>query len=200
MYSNFILYFNEKIKIIENSHNFVNRGIFFSLKGDYDNALADLNKAIERKEQNGIAYFTRANSRLKMLEQIEALPVPGETYSVGLTKTSNYQKASDEGMISNSEYESILDDYGLTLYLNPRFFFGYYNRAYVKLKMKNYYGAMEDLNKAIELEPEFAEAYFNRGLTKIYQDDLEGGAMDLSRAGELGIHGAYNIIKRYCNL
>jgi len=49
------------------------------------------------------------------------------------------------------------------------------------------------------LEPEFAEAYFNRGLTKIFLDDVEGGALDLSRAGELGISGAYNIIKRYCN-
>ena len=79
------------------------------------------------------------------------------------------------------------------------FFFGYYNRAYIKLRLKDYKSAIEDLNKAIELEPEFAEAYFNRGLTKIFLDDTEGGAIDLSSAGELGIHGAYNIIKRYCN-
>ena len=79
------------------------------------------------------------------------------------------------------------------------FFFGYYNRAYIKLRLGEYKSAIEDLNRAIALEPEFAEAFFNRGLTKIYMDDLEGGALDLSRAGELGIHGAYNIIKRYCN-
>ena len=65
--------------------------------------------------------------------------------------------------------------------------------------MGEYKSAIEDLNRAIELEPEFAEAYFNRGLTKIFLDDVEGGAMDLSKAGELGILGAYNIIKRYCN-
>jgi hypothetical protein len=58
---------------------------------------------------------------------------------------------------------------------------------------------MDDLDKALEIEPEFAEGYFNRGLTKIFLDDIEGGALDLSRAGELGINGAYNIIKRYCN-
>ena len=97
------------------------------------------------------------------------------------------------------DYQQIMDDYEATLFLNPNFFFGYFNRAFIKIRLGEYKSAIEDLNHAIELEPEFAEAYFNRGLTKIYMDDLEGGALDLSRAGELGIYGAYNIIKRYCN-
>ncbi len=97
------------------------------------------------------------------------------------------------------DYTSILEDYELTLSLSPNFFFGYFNRAFIRLRLGEYESAIKDLDYAIELEPEFAEAYFNRGLTKIYMDDLEGGAMDLSRAGELGILGAYNIIKRYCN-
>ena len=65
------------------------------------------------------------------------------------------------------------------------------------MRLGEYKSAIEDLNRAIELEPEFAEAYFNRGLTKIFMDDIDGGALDLSRAGELGIIGAYNVIKRY---
>ena len=100
---------------------------------------------------------------------------------------------------STIDYQEILDDYSVTLFLNPDFFFGYYNRAFIKLRLGEYRSAVEDLNHAIELEPEFAEAFFNRGLTKIFLDDIEGGALDLSRAGELGIDGAYNIIKRYCN-
>ncbi|MDO8928662.1 MAG: tetratricopeptide repeat protein, partial [Bacteroidota bacterium] len=79
------------------------------------------------------------------------------------------------------------------------FAFAYFNKAYVKCKMRDYEGALTDLNKALEIEKDFAEAYFNRGLTKIYLDDVEGGALDLSKAGELGIQDAYNIIKRYCN-
>ena len=109
---------------------------------------------------------------------------------------------SEDGAIHQitfTDYQQIMDDYSATLYLNPRFFFGYFNRAFIKLRLGEYKSAIEDLNHAIELEPEFAEAYFNRGLTKIYMDDVEGGALDLSRAGELGISGAYNIIKRYCN-
>ena len=132
-----------------------------------------------------------------MLEQIELLnAVPEE---IKLPVGSTNAQTETAAQVALPEYQKILDDYQALLYLKPKFFFGYYNRAYIKLRLKEYKSAIEDLNQAIELEPEFAEAYFNRGLTKIFLDDIEGGALDLSKAGELGIHGAYNIIKRYCN-
>ncbi len=197
VFSNFVLYFNERITIQETSHNYLNRGIFHCLTGDYSASLKDLDEAIKMEEKNGLAYFSRGNCRLKMIEKIELLPGANETVTVAMGSTQ--QPVNETTQDITGDYDKILEDYRLSLYINPGFFFGYFNRAYIMLKQEKYYRAMEDLNKAIELEPEFAEAYFNRGLTKIYLDDLEGGAMDLSRAGELGIHGAYNVIKRYCN-
>jgi tetratricopeptide (TPR) repeat protein len=98
-----------------------------------------------------------------------------------------------------SDYDMILEDYDQTLKLKPGFFFGFYNKAFINLRLNKYELALADLTMAIDLEPEFAEAYFNRGLTKIFLDDIEGGALDLSRAGELGLIEAYSVIKRYCN-
>jgi tetratricopeptide (TPR) repeat protein len=197
VFENFILYFNARLEIQENSHNYLNRGIFNSLTGNYNSALADLNKAIELDDKNGVSYFTRANCRFKMLQEIELLSGSESEFSIPINqRISENNNAAPEASV---DYKQILDDYEITLFLNPKFFFGYYNRAYIKLRLKEYKSAIEDLNHAIELEPEFAEAYFNRGLTKIYLDDIEGGALDLSRAGELGLVGAYNIIKRYCN-
>jgi tetratricopeptide (TPR) repeat protein len=197
VFENFVLYFNARLEINENSHNYLNRGFFHSLTGDYNAALEDFNKAIELNEEQAIAYFSRGNTRYKMLEEIEQLENPSDEVTVPIGSTTN--NLADDDPIAMPEYQKILDDYQTLLYLNPDFFFGYYNRAFIKLRLKNYKGAIEDLNRAIELQPEFAEAYFNRGLTKIYLNDIEGGALDLSRAGELGIVGAYNIIKRYAN-
>jgi tetratricopeptide (TPR) repeat protein len=198
VFENFILFFNEKIQIQQNSHNYLNRGIFYSLPGDYNKSLADLNRSIEMNEKQSIGYFVRANCRYKMLEEIELLAGTSNEISVKIGERnpgSNGFSAEPAAL----DYKQILEDYEITLSLNSNFFFGHFNRAFIKLRLGEYKSAMEDLNRAIELEPEFAEAYFNRGLTKIYMDDLEGGALDLSRAGELGIYGAYNIIKRYCN-
>jgi len=198
VFENFILFFNEKIEIQKNSHNFLNRGIFYSLMGRYNESLEDLDRAINMEKESGIAYFTRANCHYKMIEQIENYSSSEADVSISINKRFNEPNLSPEEQ-STINYNQVLDDYEIALFRNPNFFFGYYNRAYIKLRLGKYKSAIEDLNHAISLEPEFAEAYFNRGLTKIYMDDLESGALDLSRAGELGIHGAYNIIKRYCN-
>lgn len=197
IFENFVLYFNARLDINKSSHNYLNRAIFYCLTGNYNEAFKDLELSVSMDEKQAITYFVRGNCRYKMLEQIELLARPQNeiTVPVGHPDTEN----SMEENIALPEYQKVIDDYQKVLSLNPEFFFGYYNRAYIKLRLKDYKSAMVDLNKAIELEPEFAEAYFNRGLTKIYLDDVEGGALDLSRAGELGIYGAYNIIKRYCN-
>lgn len=196
-FENFILYFNARLNIEESSHNYLNRAIFYSLTGDYNAALDDVNKAIQQNEDHAISYFTRANTRYKMQEQMELVAGMPEDLTVPVGSMTD--PSDGPGQVNTAEYQKIMEDYQTLLYLNPAFFFGYYNRAFMKLRLREYKSAIEDLNKAIELEPEFAEAYFNRGLTKVYLNDIKGGALDLSRAGELGIHGAYNIIKRYCN-
>jgi tetratricopeptide (TPR) repeat protein len=197
VFENFVLYFNERLQIEQNSHNLLNRGIFYSLTGKYNESVEDLTKAISLDEKASIAYFTRANSHYKIAEKVEQLSGMSNQMLVSLKNRKSGNESAQEQLMM--DYSEILKDYETTLFLNPKFFFGYYNRAFIKLRIGEYKSALEDLNRAIELEPEFAEAYFNRGLTKIFLEDEEGGAIDLSHAGELGILGAYNIIKRYCN-
>ncbi len=73
------------------------------------------------------------------------------------------------------------------------------SRGFAKNSLGDYRGALLDLNKAIELDPNFVAAYFGRGLTKIkLVGQKDSGCLDLSKAGELGIMGAYDAIKDYC--
>ena len=39
--------------------------------------------------------------------------------------------------------------------------------------------------------------YYNRGLARLFLGQNEQGTRDLSKAGELGLYGAYNLIKRF---
>ncbi len=198
VFKNNILYFNERIKNNNSeSQNYLSRGIFYSLIDDYTNSMNDLQKSIELNNRNALAYFSRANCRLKMTDLIEQLRQSTDAITVPLRNNPKQTKETTTETVT--DYSAILNDYATCLQLNPNFAFAYYNQAYVKCKMRDYEGALADLNKSLEIESDFAEAYFNRGLTKIYLDDIEGGAMDLSKAGELGIQDAYNIIKRYCN-
>ncbi|WP_159520145.1 tetratricopeptide repeat protein [Sunxiuqinia indica] len=196
-FRNNILYFNEKIKINEAPENYLSRGIFKFMVNEYNEAMEDFDKAISLDEKNTLAHFSRANCRTKMVELLESLPDFSEDLTVPVG--SNVNREQDKGLEFVTEYESILDDYQVCVFLRPNFPFAYYNKAYILCKLDRYEEAIRNLDKAIELQPDFAEAYYNRGLTKIYLDDVDGGAMDLSKAGEFGIQEAYNVIKRYCN-
>lgn len=198
-FENFILFFNEKIAISANSNNFLNRGIFHLLTGNFNQSLNDLNHSIEIDKREALSYFSRGNCRFKMIEHIESLPDFNNQLTVALENTRLHQPAKQTMTKMINDYDLILDDYNKTLEIKPEFFFGYYNKAFINLRLREYKQALDDLTNAIDLEPEFAEAYYNRGLTKIFLEDIEGGALDLSKAGELGLVEAYSVIKRYCN-
>jgi tetratricopeptide (TPR) repeat protein len=63
--------------------------------------------------------------------------------------------------------------------------------------MHDYNAAIADYNEVIAMNPSFAEAYYNRGLARLFLGQNEQGTRDLSKAGELGLYGAYNLIKRF---
>ncbi|MFA9390288.1 MAG: tetratricopeptide repeat protein [Prolixibacteraceae bacterium] len=199
-YRNQILAFDERIKQNNDiSNNYLYRGIFKSLIMDFSNAIDDFNKAIKLDERNLLAYFMRANAEAKMIEAIEKIADQNEMITASQDKIKEYPKTKKELEEINGALDEIFTDYSVVLYMNPNFYFGYFNRGNIYCKNEKYLAAMDEYDKAIAIDPEFAEALYNRGLVKILLNDIEGGAKDLSRAGELGIEESYNVIKRYCN-
>ena len=195
-FRNNILYFNEKTKNYPVAENYLSRGIFRFLVNEYSEAMEDFDQAIALDEKNTLAHFSRANCRTKMVDLLESLPDYSENLTIPIGTEPTNSTQTQEYI---TDYEDILNDYQVCIFINPKFPFAYYNKAYILCKLGRYPEAIHNLDKAIELQADFGEAYFNRGLTKIYLDDVDGGAQDLSKAGELGIQDAYNVIKRYCN-
>lgn len=199
VFENFVLYFNERMAIQETSHNLLNRGIFHLLTGNFNQSITDLDRSIGLNDTEALTYFSRGNTRYKMIEEIEATPDFTNQLTVSIGNNEQTRPGQPEILQMTTDYDRILNDYNVALKLNPTFYFALYNKAFISLRLKRYQEALEDLTRAIELEPEFAEAYFNRGLTRIFLDDIEGGSLDLSVAGELGLIEAYSVIKRYTN-
>lgn len=194
-YQNQILFFNQKIEQNKTiADNYLYRGIFNFLLQKYNEALSDFTKTIQLDERNLPAYFMRANTHFKMIETIESIAI-SEDILLNIDKKQQNEKIET----SNEAYREIFTDYSVVLYMNPNFYFAYYNRGNMYLSNEQYYQALDEYNKAISFDNDFAEAFYNRGLVKILLGDVDGGASDLSRAGELGIEKSYNVIKRYCN-
>jgi len=163
---------------------------------DYNSALNYYNEAIIKDPSLILAWFGRANTRLKLIDMmnedfdIQFLVNPSDNADVSFdpyTKTSQIYT-----------YDQVLSDYNEVINLDPKFQFVYFNRANVKCMMGDYWGAVSDYSKAIEIDNELAEAHFNKGLILIYLNLKTTGCEDVSTAGELGITDAYHVLERYC--
>lgn len=101
------------------------------------------------------------------------------------------------GQILISDCISAINDFTMAYQLDNTLVYALYNTGYVYMVAKDFKSAIEYYTKAIEQYDRFAEAYYNRALIYILQGDKEKARTDLSRAGELGLYGAYNVMKRY---
>jgi len=92
-----------------------------------------------------------------------------------------------------------IQDYNKAIELNPKDANVYYMRGNAKDNLQDYRGAIQDYSKAIEINPSDAASYYMRGLDKLLLEQKDNGCLDLSKAGELGLVGAYEAIKEFCN-
>lgn len=204
-------YFSSQIENGATSDAYFGRAIDYMLVQDFSSAIADYTRTIELDPSFAMAYFNRAVVRYKQLEYNMSQSASGtsedlnnlstsmtiggrpvQTPRSGNSNTANQIKESQRAV----EHEMISRDYDMVIRLNPDFVYAYFNRANLRCAQRDYRAAILDYTEAIERDPEFAEAYFNRGLARLSQGDANRGVADLSKAGELGIIGAYNIIKR----
>ena len=160
------------------------RALDYYLVQDLEAALADVDVALQASGDVWHLYFMRAFMRYKQL---------------GLNTVNAAADAATrhEQQIADIEYRLVKEDFDRVVQLHPGFAEGYFNRANVSVRLKDYKSAIVDYTTAIALNDRFAQAYYNRGLAKIYTGNIDGGVADLSKAGELGMYQAYSVIKRF---
>ena len=153
---------------------YYNRGTAYARQGDFENAIADYNKAIELNSMFVDAYYNR-----------------------GLI----YEDRGLGNILSGRDYfEKAIADYDKAIDLNPNFAKAYNNRgiAYYNLgliayalpnilKGQDYFEkAIADYDKAIELRHGDPKVYFNRSLILLKGKDWEEAEADLIAARDRG--------------
>ena len=169
------------------------RGLDFYLVQDFISAIADYSSAIAADGSLWMAYFNRAVARYKQA-QIDG--ENAETSAAADFRQTDVAAAAGETS-QYASYQLCLADLGKVIDLAPDFSYAWYDRANVFAMLHDYQAAIADYNEVIAMNPTFAEAYYNRGLTRLFLGQNEEGTADLSKAGELGLYGAYNLIKRF---
>jgi tetratricopeptide (TPR) repeat protein len=170
------------------------KGVINSMLQNYSTAVNAYDIALKYDPDISYALLNRGTLRYEMDEFVYS----DSKYTNSITISRNSFSTKHDKSMKPPNHQEVLNDFDKVIRLNPDFPFVYYNRANVKLSLKKYQRAIDDYSMAIKLQPDLAEAYYNRALTLLYINENKLACKDLSKAGELGITGAYNIIKRYC--
>lgn len=163
--------------------DYLGRAMDFMTLKDYDNAIADLTKAIEMTPDFTLAYLLRANAR----------------YLSSRISGHRGEENAPQGALADNPQTSVrlaIADLDKVIELSPRMPAAYYNKGVILASQGDYTSALQAFGKAIELKPDFGEAFYNRGYSYLTLGNREAAFSDLSRAGALGIVPSYNILKR----
>ena len=113
----------------------------------------------------------------------------GTAWLKAFEQTSKNRGSKKPMSVTFSQAEGV-DSFNKATETSPNYAIPYYNRAFIKMKLKDYNGAIIDFNKAIELNPKsvfsyyYINAYHNRANSKYLLKDYKGAIIDFSKAIE----------------
>jgi len=144
---------------------YINKGVEFARKADYDNALSNLNKAIELNPRSPEAFYNRSRVYLKLEKLKESMRDISSAIEINPSLADLY---GHRGTLfcHTSEFDKALADMELALKLENTNDFRWACRAWVKDKMGDLKGALADYEKALELDPDNPVTLNNIGLVE----------------------------------
>jgi tetratricopeptide (TPR) repeat protein len=175
-------------------------------RGDYEEAIADYNAALQIDLKNLDAYLQRGNAHLKQQEYPAAIKDFKQVLSLSRNNTlayallafSYYAQGNTREALAN--YNQALEGNSRELKQNPysKDAWLYFNRGTVRSDLEDYQGAIKDYTQAIQINSDYVCttcAYNSRGLVhfrlKDYQRAIDDYDQAIQRDGNFA-HAYYN--------
>jgi len=163
---------------------YYNRGKDYANRGNFTEAISDLNKVIELSPNFAYSYIIRGYVYDKQGNLTQALT----DYNKGIELDPNFAEAYlSRGLIYEAQGNMIqeLADLNKGIELDSQNADAYSYRGFFYYRQGNLIQALTDINKAIELNPNLAGAYFNRGSLYNQQGNFTQALVDYNKAIEL---------------
>jgi len=156
---------------------FLDQGIMFASKGEYDLAIADFTEALKLNPNLGAAYTNRGNVYFKRDDLDRAIT----DYNQAIRLNPNLAEAyANRGVVykAKGDYDRAIADQNQAIRLNPNFAIAYFRRGNAYFMKSDYDRAMADFNQQIRIDPNLANAYFNRGNAYYMKHDYDRAIAD----------------------
>ena len=163
---------------------FYNRGRANQENRNYDQAIQDYSRAIERDPKYSVAFNGRGSAYHAQKDYDRAI----QDYDEAIRLNPNYALAFNNRGIayrSKRENERAIQDYDRAIKLNLKYAAAFNNRGNVYRDMRDYDRAIQDYDEAIRLNPNYALALNNRGRAYRNKRDYERALADYEEAARI---------------
>jgi tetratricopeptide (TPR) repeat protein len=142
---------------LKTAETYLDRGILFASRNEWDMAIADFTEAIALDSNLATAYIFRARALFAKASYVTSI---GENFNSVITTITLGWNDSTESQIL---YDQAIADFTTAIELDPNLAQAYRERGVAYSDKGDNNHALADLNQAIRLAPNYAMAYNNRG-------------------------------------
>jgi tetratricopeptide (TPR) repeat protein len=188
---------------------FLDRGIMFASRGEFEMAIADFDEAIRINPNMSAAYALRARALFASVSLVTNI---GDNFS-GLNTLSSEGEVSAEQVLifdraiadfsqairldpnnatiynergnaydSKGDFDRAITDYTQAIRLSPNYAIAYSNRGYRYFSKGEYDQAFADAIQAIRLDPSYSGSYDLRGMVYVKKRDYDRAIADFNEA------------------
>jgi tetratricopeptide (TPR) repeat protein len=168
---------------------FLDRGILFATRGDFEMAIADFSEAIQLNSTLASAYMLRGRALVASVSKVVKINenFSGFTYLIREGNITNDQKVI---------YDHAIADFTQAIRIDPNFAKAYVGRGATYADKQDYDRAIVDYTQAIRIDPNYATAYISRGATYADKQDYDRAIADYNQAIKIDPNDATAYINR----
>lgn len=163
----------------------IDRGGYYLRRSDYDPAVREYTRAIQRNPNQASLYVSRAIVYINLL----ALTESRQDVEKALTVDPNSFIAwalRGELLALNKDYAAALLSYNRSIEISPNWSIAYLDRGSLFQEQGDLHRALDDMNKAVELGHNSPIAAVMRSMLRFQMGDLEGSRADAEVALRYG--------------
>ncbi|MEH2252994.1 tetratricopeptide repeat protein [Nostoc sp.] len=134
-------------------------------KGEYLNAIANYNQALQFKSSDVDLYYKRGLAYYQIGDYEAAIADYSQAIQINIHDAKSYNKRG-LALSQLGRLEEAINDYTQAIRINPNVAVAYKNRAEARSHVGDNQGAIEDYTQAIKINPDYADAYKNRGIAR----------------------------------
>jgi tetratricopeptide (TPR) repeat protein len=167
---------------------YLNRGLIYKYKGEWDKAIADFDQGVKYSygEVASEIYFERGFAQIQKKNFDASITDFTTAIARAPTRTASDVVQSyalrAEAYMNKREYAKAASDLNFVIELNPQSSYAYLTRGRAKYEQQDAVGAIADYTKAISLNPKDPRPYFMRGFAYGSLRQYKEAKVDLEEA------------------